>query len=84
MTMQADSQRNINIAELIQKQPILIDKKQLLRLIPLSARTIFELEKQGQFPRRFFITSRRVAWDLGEINDWVNSKKNTNTSNRDV
>ncbi|WP_348944724.1 AlpA family phage regulatory protein [Chitinibacter sp. FCG-7] len=84
MATQTDPQRNINIAELIQKQPILIDKKQLLRLRPLSARTIFELEKQGQFPRRFFITSRRVAWDLNEINDWVNSKKHTNMSNKDA
>lgn len=70
--------QNINFIEMIKNQPVLIDKKKLLDLIPLSARTIFDLEKEGKFPRRFFITSRRVAWDLNEINEWVQEKKKQN------
>lgn len=70
--------QNINFIEMIKNQPVLIDKKKLLDLIPLSSRTIFDLEKEGKFPRRFFITSRRVAWDLNEINEWVQEKKKQN------
>lgn len=29
------------------------------------------MEKRGGFPKRFTITSRLVAWDLGEVDAWI-------------
>ena len=55
---------------------VLINRKQLLKIIPLSDRTIFEMEKRGEFPHRFALTSRAVAWDLQEVEAWVVQQKN--------
>lgn len=54
----------------------LINRKKLLAMIPLSDRTIYNLEQRGEFPRRIALTSRNVAWDLAEIEAWVESRKN--------
>ncbi|MGK5060381.1 helix-turn-helix transcriptional regulator [Janthinobacterium sp. LB2P49] len=50
---------------------VLIKRRQLLQKVPLCERTILNLEKRGQFPRRFSITSRLVAWDLKEVDAWI-------------
>lgn len=53
----------------------LINRKQLLHMIPLSERTILDMEKRGEFPRRFAITPRLVAWDLQELEEWIEARK---------
>ncbi|MEF8726908.1 MAG: AlpA family phage regulatory protein [Accumulibacter sp.] len=53
----------------------LINRKQLLHMIPLSERTILDMEKRGEFPRRFAITPRLVAWDLQELEQWIEARK---------
>ena len=53
----------------------LINRKTLLAMIPLSDRAIFNLEKRGEFPRRIALTSRNVAWDLAEVEEWIESRK---------
>lgn len=53
----------------------LINRKKLLTIIPLSDRTIFNLEQRGDFPRRIALTSRNVAWDLAEIEEWIETRK---------
>ena len=35
--------------------------------VPLADTTIYELEQRGEFPRRFNLTARCVAWDLAEV-----------------
>jgi hypothetical protein len=35
--------------------------------VPLADTTIYEMERRGEFPRRFHLTSRCVAWDRGEV-----------------
>lgn len=54
---------------------ILINRKTLLEMIPLSDRTIYNLEQQGEFPRRIVLTSRSVAWDLAEIEEWIEQRR---------
>ena len=54
---------------------ILINRKKLLAMIPLSERTIFNMEQRGEFPRRIALTSRNVAWDLAEIEEWIEARK---------
>jgi prophage regulatory protein len=53
----------------------LINRKQLLNKVPLSERTILDMEKIGKFPRRFALTPRMVVWDLDEIDKWMEQRK---------
>jgi prophage regulatory protein len=53
----------------------LINKKILLSMVPLSERTIYTLEKKGQFPSRFALSARSVVWDLGEVLAWMEKRK---------
>lgn len=55
----------------------LINRKKLLEMIPLSTRTIYNLEKRGDFPRRIALTSRNVAWDLSEVEEWIEARKSS-------
>lgn len=57
------------------KNKTLINRKKLLAMIPLSDRTIFNLEHRGEFPRRIALTSRNVAWDLAEVEEWIEARK---------
>lgn len=54
---------------------ILINKRKLLQIIPLSPRTIYNMEKRGEFPQRIVLTSRNVAWDLSEVEKWIESRR---------
>ena len=56
---------------------ILINRKKLLTMIPLSERTIFNMEQRGEFPHRIALTSRNVAWDLAEIEGWIAARKSS-------
>ncbi|MDD3354407.1 AlpA family phage regulatory protein [Zoogloea sp.] len=55
----------------------LINRKKLLSMIPLSERTIFNLEQRGEFPRRIALTSRNVAWELSEVEAWIKNRKDS-------
>jgi prophage regulatory protein len=57
----------------------LINRKKLLAKIPLSERTIFNMEQRGEFPRRIALTSRNVAWDLAEVEGWIEARKSSGT-----
>lgn len=57
------------------KSSTLINRKTLLDIIPLSTRTIYNLEQRGQFPRRIVLTSRNIAWDLSEVEKWIEERK---------
>lgn len=54
---------------------ILINRKKLHSIISLSERTIYNMEQRGEFPRRIVLTSRSVAWDLAEIEAWIEARK---------
>lgn len=67
--------RELTPSEMRKPGRVLINRKQLLKIIPLSERTILDMEKRGEFPRRFTITSRMVAWDLQEVEDWIEARQ---------
>lgn len=52
-----------------------IRRHELRRLVPLADTTIYMLEKNGQFPKRFYLTKRCVVWDLAEVEAWIASKR---------
>jgi len=43
--------------------------------VPLADSTIYELERRGEFPQRFFLTARCVVWDLAEVLAWIQSRR---------
>ena len=61
--------------ELRQSGLTLINRKQLLSIVPMCERTILEMERRGEFPRRFAVATRLVAWDLQEIELWITERK---------
>jgi|SRR5450830_400546 len=69
--------RRLTDSELHVPGRVLIKRRQLLQKVPLCERTILDLEKRGKFPRRFSITSRLVAWDLKEIDTWIEEQQIT-------
>jgi len=50
---------------------VVINRKQLLQKVPLSERAILDMEKRGDFPRRFSISTRVVVWDVAEVDAWI-------------
>lgn len=52
-----------------------IRRSELHKIVPLSGTTIYDMERRGEFPRRFNLTSRCVVWDLAEIEAWVASRR---------
>lgn len=54
-----------------------IRRHELRLMVPLADTTIYEMEKNGNFPRRFNLTSRCVVWDLAEVEAWIEARKAT-------
>lgn len=52
-----------------------INKAELLKIIPLSHTTIWELEKAGDFPARFYLTGRTPVWDYDAVITWLNNRQ---------
>ncbi|NIL23504.1 AlpA family phage regulatory protein [Yersinia mollaretii] len=52
-----------------------IRKKKLLAIVPLSEYTIDQLEKAGKFPKRFPLTNGTVAWNLDEVEAWLDHRQ---------
>lgn len=50
---------------------VVINRKQLMQKVPLSQRAILDMEKRGEFPRRFSISTRVVVWDVAEVDAWI-------------
>ena len=54
-----------------------IRRSELRQIVPLADSTIYELERRGEFPQRFFLTARCVVWDLAEVMAWLQSRRQT-------
>lgn len=52
-----------------------IRRTELHKMVPLSATTIYDMERRGEFPRRFNLTARCVAWDLAEVVIWIEARR---------
>ncbi|SDF79121.1 transcriptional regulator, AlpA family [Massilia sp. PDC64] len=54
---------------------VLINRKQRRQKVPLCERTILDMEKRGEFPRRFLIGRNVVVWDLHEVEAWIERQR---------
>jgi prophage regulatory protein len=52
-----------------------VRRPELHKIVPLANTTIYEMEQRGEFPRRFFLTSRCVVWDLAEVEAWIAERR---------
>jgi prophage regulatory protein len=57
--------------------PRTIRRHELRLIVPLAYSTIYEMEKRGEFPRRFNLTPRCVVWDLEEVETWLEQRRQT-------
>lgn len=59
-----------------------IRRPELRRIVPLADTTIYEMEQRGEFPRRFYLTSRCVVWDLAEVEAWIEERRQASNAER--
>ncbi len=58
-----------------------IRKFELRKIVPLADTTIYQMEQCGEFPKRFNLSPRCVAWNLAEIENWIEQRRqNSQTS----
>ncbi|CUR81622.1 putative transcriptional regulator [Achromobacter xylosoxidans] len=59
-----------------------IRRQELRQIVPLAETTIYEMERRGEFPRRFNLTPRCVVWDLAEVEAWIEQRKQASRGGR--
>ncbi len=52
-----------------------IRRHELREMVPLADTTIYDMEQRGDFPQRFYLTSRCVVWDLSEVEAWLEDRR---------
>jgi predicted DNA-binding transcriptional regulator AlpA len=53
----------------------MIDRHELVKLVPYSLTHIKRLEVQGNFPARIRLGPHRVGWSLVEVQNWITERK---------
>jgi prophage regulatory protein len=51
----------------------MLNEKQVLEIVPVSAVTLWRMERQGRFPKGSYMSANRKAWFEDEIIEWQNS-----------
>lgn len=59
-----------------------IRRTELRQMVPLANTTIYDMEKRGEFPRRFNLTTRCVVWDLAEVEAWIAARRQASDSDQ--
>jgi prophage regulatory protein len=59
-----------------------VRRPELRMIVPLADTTIYEMEQRGEFPRRFYLTSRCVVWDLAEVEAWIEERRQASNAER--
>jgi prophage regulatory protein len=54
----------------------LINRDELLKMVPYTIQHIYRREKAGTFPRRVRLGPNRVAWLETEVLEWINARVN--------
>lgn len=57
--------------------PRTIRRHELRLIVPLADSTIYEMEKRGEFPRRFNLSPRCIVWDLEEVEARLEERRQT-------
>lgn len=57
-----------------------VRRRQLREMVPLADTTIYEMEKRGEFPRRFYLTPRCAVWDASEVEAWIEERRHASSA----
>lgn len=72
------------LPHLLTKSPLpferTIRRTELRQLVPLADTTIYDMERRGEFPRRFNLTPRCVVWNLAEVEAWIAARRQASDS----
>jgi predicted DNA-binding transcriptional regulator AlpA len=55
----------------------MLNESQVLQLVPISAATLWRMERDGRFPKGTFISPNRKVWFEDEIVAWQNAINGT-------
>lgn len=58
----------------VEKSERLIDREELLHMVPYTIQHIYRKEKEGTFPRRVRLGANRVAWVQSEVLAWISER----------
>ena len=58
----------------MKKRDRALRNKELLRITGTSRSTVWRLEQEGMFPKRFKIGKRGVAWSENEVMEWLSTR----------
>lgn len=51
---------------------------EVMRRVGYKRTQIYQMIREGRFPKNFPIGPRAVAWDSGEIETWMENQRNKN------
>ena len=57
-----------------------VRRRELRKIVPLADTTIYEMERRGEFPQRFYLTSKCVVWDLDEVEQWLTARRSASNA----
>ena len=66
-TIEAVSSVSSRLSEL----PLVLRKKQVLRMVGLSASTVYSMQKAGNFPQPIKLSQRTTGWLTADIEHWL-------------
>ena len=78
MTAEAE----MEAADSRQKCQRAVRRRELRKIVPLADTTIYEMERRGEFPQRFYLTSKCAVWDLDEVEQWLTARRAASSSGR--
>lgn len=59
----------------------ILRKKDVLKIIGLSAATLWRLQREGQFPRSISLTGNRaVGWHESDVMEWMANRPASNSA----
>lgn len=64
--------------------PRLIRRSEVQKLTGLGASSIYQLQREGDFPQSVQVSERRVAWVESEVAEWVSNRIAARTASNDV
>jgi len=56
----------------------LITRQQVCELLTINNTTLWRIEKNGDFPKKILIGSRRIAYKSAEVEEWINKQQQLN------
>jgi prophage regulatory protein len=59
----------------VPQHPAILRRSTVVSMTCLSATTIYELEKKGQFPKPWLLTPRCAVWNAEEVMNWIASRR---------